>query len=140
MVDELVPVDDVDGVPLLPEVAGLLLGEDGQVGGILLFMGVLLVFLVFLRGDVVFSSSSSLFFSLLWGGVVVVWAWAWWGVCLAGVWGGGGVVVCITVSRWTWAWPWWYWGLSWGAGPLLVSGDGDGSCCGWCIGCMGESR
>ena len=32
MVDELVPVDVVDGVPLLPEDAGLLLGEDGQVG------------------------------------------------------------------------------------------------------------
>ena len=62
MVDELVPDDDVDG-GLLPEVAGLLLGECGQVGGTLLFMGVLLVFFVFLSGD---SSSSRLFFSLLW--------------------------------------------------------------------------
>ena len=118
MVDELVPDDDVDG-GLLPEVAGLLLGECGHGGGTLLFMGVL-IFFVFLNGD---SSSSNLFFSLLWLLVVIVWAWAWCGVCLAGVMGGGGMGVAVTVSRWTWAWSWWYRGPPWGAGPRLVSGD-----------------
>ena len=37
---ELVLVDDDDGVALLPEAAGLELGEDGQGEGLLLFMGV----------------------------------------------------------------------------------------------------
>ena len=109
MVAELILVDDDDGGALLPEVAGLLLGEDGQVGGVLLFMGVVEVFLVFLSGEVVFSSPSSLFLSLLCDGVALVWAWAWCGACLTGVWGGVGVVVCIPVSRWAWAWSW----LSW---------------------------
>ena len=103
MVAELVPEDDVDG-GLLPEVDGLLLGECGHGGGTLLFMGVP-NFLVFLKGD---SSSSKLLFSLLWLLVVMVWVLAWCGVCLAGVLGGGGVVVGDTVSRWTWAWSWWY--------------------------------
>ena len=101
---ELVLVDDDDGVALLPEAAGLVLGEDGQGEGLLLFMGVECFFLVFLSGDLVFSSSSCLFLSLLCDGVVMVWDWAWCGVCLAGVWGGVGVVVCIPVSRWAWAW------------------------------------
>ena len=103
MVDELVPVDSVDGVPLLPEDAGLLLGEDGQVGCTLLFMGVLLVFMVFLKGDLGFSFSSKMFFSLLCVGVVMVGAWAWCGVWLAVGLGGEGAVVWITVSRWDWA-------------------------------------
>ena len=96
---ELVLVDDDDGVALLSEAAGLVLDEDGQGEGLLLFMGVGCFFLVFLSGDLVFSSSSCLFLSLLCDGVVMVWGWAWCGVCLAGVWGGVGVVVCVTVSR-----------------------------------------
>ena len=40
MVDELVPDDDVDG-GLLPEVAGLLLGEDVHGGGVLVFIFIL---------------------------------------------------------------------------------------------------
>ena len=121
MVAELVPDDDVDG-GLLPEVAGLLLGECGHGGGTLLFMGVP-NFLVFLMGD---ASSSKVLFSLLWLLVVMVWVLAWCGVCLAGVLGGGGMEVGVTVSRWTWARSWWYRVPSWGAGPRLVSGGGVG--------------
>ena len=126
---ELVLVDVDDGVALLPEDAdGLELVEDGQGGGLLFFMGVEFCFLVFLSGDLVFSSSSCLFLSLLCDGVVMVWCWARCGVCLAGVWGVVGVVVCVTVSRMAWAWPWWSSGLPWWAGPLLVSGDNGGGC------------
>ena len=106
MVVALILVDDDDG-GLLPEVAGLLLGEDGHVGGVLLFMGVVEFFFVFLSGEVVFSSPSSLFFSLLCDGVALVWAWAWWGVFLTRVVDGMGVLVCVWVSRWAWSW------LSW---------------------------
>ena len=137
---ELVLVDDDDGVALLSEAAGLVLDEDGQGEGLLLFMGVGCFFLVFLSGDLVFSSSSCLFLSLLCDGVVMVWGWAWCGVCLAGVWGGVGVVECATVSRWAWAWPWWSLGLPWWAGPLLVSGDDGGGCWVWVIGMVGGSR
>ena len=72
MVHELVLVHDDDGVALLPEDAGLELVEDGQGGGLLFFMGVEWFFLVFLSGDLVFSSSSCLFLSLLCNGVVIV--------------------------------------------------------------------
>ena len=107
MVDELVPAGSVDGVPLLPDDAGLLLGEEGHVGCILLFMGVfLVVFLVFLSGDLgSLASSKPFFITLLCMGVVVVMvgAWAWCGVWLAVGLGGEGAVVWITVSRWDWA-------------------------------------
>ena len=101
MVDELVPVGSVDGVPLLPDDADLLLGEDGHVGYTLLFMGVfmgvfLVVFLVFLSGDLGSFASSKLFFiTLLCMGVVVVMVgvWAWCGASLAVGLSGEGMVV-----------------------------------------------
>ena len=92
MAVSLVLVDDDDG--LLPEVAGLLLGEDGHGAGVLVFIGVVELFLSFLSGEVVFSSSI-LFMSLLWDGVAWVWAWAWWGTPLGWVVDGVGVVVCV---------------------------------------------
>ena len=58
-------------------------------------MGVVEVFLVFLSGEVVFSSPSSLFLSLLCDGVALVWAWAWWGTPLGRVMDGVGVTVCV---------------------------------------------
>ena len=134
MVDELVPVGSVDGVPLLPDDADLLLGEDGHVGCTLLFMGVfLLVFIVFLSGDLGFFSSSKLFFILLCMGVVMVGAWAWCGASLAVGLSGEGMVEWDTVSRRAWAWAWWSLGLPWGAGPRLVSADGGGTG-GWVLG------
>ena len=137
MVDELVPVGSVDGVPLLPDDADLLLGEDGHVGCTLLFMGVfLVVFLVFLSGDLGSFASSKLFFiTLLCMGVVVVMvgAWAWCGASLAVGLSGEGMVEWDTVSRRAWAWAWWYLGLPWGAGPRLVSAGGGGTG-GWVLG------
>ena len=123
---ELVLVDDDDGGALLPEGAGLVLAAVVHGVGLLVFMGVECFFSIFLSGDLVFSSSSCFFLSLLCDGVVMVWGWTRCGVCLAGVWGGVGVVVCVTVSRMAWAWPWWACGLSWWAGLLLVSGDNGG--------------
>ena len=92
MAVSLVLVDDDDG--LLPEVAGLLLGEDGHGVCVLVFIGVVELCLSFLSGEVVFSSSI-LFMSLLWDGVAWVWAWAWWGTPLGWVVDGVGVVVCV---------------------------------------------
>ena len=141
MVVELVPVDSVDGVSLLPDDAGLLLGEDGHVGFILLFMVVVIVvFLVFLSGDIGCLASSKPFFStLLCMGVVVVMvgAWAWCLASLAVGLSGEGMVEWGTVSRRAWAWAWWSLGLPWGAGPRLVSGDGGVGCCGRCNGWVG---
>ena len=137
---ELVLVDDDDGGALLPEGAGLVLAEAGHGGGLLVFMGVECFFSVFLSGDLVFSSSSCFFLSLLCDGVVIVWGWSWCAVCLDGVWGVVGVVVSVTVSRMAWAWPWWSRGLPWWAGPLLVSGDNGGGCWVWGSGMVGGAR
>ena len=143
MVDELVPVGSVDGVPPLPDDADLLLGEDGHVGCTLLFMGVfLVVFMVFLSGDLGSFASSKLFFiTLLCMGVVVVMvgAWAWCGASLAVGLSGEGMVEWDTVSRRAWAWAWWSLGLPWGAGPRLVSADGGDGCWRGCSGWVGVS-
>ena len=80
------------GNGLLPDVAGLLLGEDDHGVGALVFMGVVELFLSFLRGEDIFSSSL-LFTSLLCDGVARVGAWAWWGTPLGWVVDGVGVVV-----------------------------------------------
>ena len=80
------------GNGLLPDVAGLLLGEDDQGEGGLVFMGVVELFLSFLRGEDIFSSSL-LFTNLLFDGVAWVWALAWWGTSLGWVVDGVGVVV-----------------------------------------------
>ena len=93
MAVSLALVDDDNG-GLLSEVAGLLLGEDVHGGGILVFMGVVELFLSFLSGEVIFSSSI-LFVSLLCDGVAWVWTWAWWGTPLTRVIDGVGVTVCV---------------------------------------------
>ena len=100
---ELVLVDDDDGGALLPEGAGLVLAEVVHGGGLLVFMGVECFFSIFLSGDLVFSSSSCFFLSLLCDGVVMVWCWSWCAGCLDGVWGAVGVVLVVTVSRMAWA-------------------------------------
>ena len=58
------------GNGLLPDVAGLLLGEDDQEEGDLVFMGVVELFFSFLRGEVIYSSSL-LFTNLLCDGVAL---------------------------------------------------------------------
>ena len=88
---ELVLVDDDDGGALLPEGAGLVLAEAGHGGGLLVFMGVECFFCVFLRGDLVFSSSSCFFLSLR---VMVL------SLCGAG----HGVLCVLMVSGELWAW------------------------------------
>ena len=133
--DELMAVSvNLAGNGFLPRVVDdLLLGDEYHGAGVLAFMGVVVFFLTFLSGDVVFLASL-LWSVFLWVGGdflgVCVSAGSWWGI------GGHGWVYLgvIGVPRLSMAWSWCPCMGGWSYPAFVGSSGCSGPPLGWVVG------